>query len=65
MSAAESRQNVAIVGGGLAGLAAVRLAEHGVGVELFAARRAELGGRATHFAIRRPAPWSITASMLP
>ncbi|MGD9647261.1 MAG: hydroxysqualene dehydroxylase HpnE [Pirellulales bacterium] len=40
---------VAIVGGGLAGLAAaVRMAEHGCAVELFEARR-RLGGRATSF----------------
>jgi len=40
---------VAIVGGGLAGLAAaVRLAEHGCAVELFESRR-RLGGRATSF----------------
>ena len=49
MSAAESRPRVAIVGGGLAGLAAaVRLSEHGVAVKLFEARR-QLGGRATSF----------------
>ena len=52
MSAADARAatpRVAIVGGGLAGLAAaVRLAEHGLAVELFEARR-QLGGRATSF----------------
>jgi squalene-associated FAD-dependent desaturase len=45
--AATSR--VAIVGGGLAGLAAaVRLAEHGLSVEVFEARKA-LGGRAASY----------------
>jgi squalene-associated FAD-dependent desaturase len=44
-----ARPRVAIVGGGLAGLAAtLRLSEHGCEVELFEARR-QLGGRAASF----------------
>jgi squalene-associated FAD-dependent desaturase len=49
MSAARSKGRIAIVGGGLAGLAAaVGLADRGFALELYEARR-RLGGRATSF----------------
>jgi squalene-associated FAD-dependent desaturase len=55
--ASAAAPRVAIIGGGLAGLAAaVRLAEHGATVELFEARR-QLGGRATSF--RDPASGAL------
>ncbi len=49
MTSVQSGPAVAVVGGGLAGLAsAVALVEHGVRVDLFEARR-QLGGRAASF----------------
>ncbi|MEX0939133.1 MAG: hydroxysqualene dehydroxylase HpnE [Pirellulales bacterium] len=52
-----SQSEIAVVGGGLAGMAAaLRLAEHGCRVTLFEARR-QLGGRASSFRDTRTGEW--------
>lgn len=57
MSAGGNRPRIAIIGGGLAGLAAaVALADRGFAIELFEARR-RLGGRATSFYDNASGEW--------